>query len=156
MAAESGAPHRVVVVDASLAAAAIIPGPAARAARETLLRLAEEGALLAPAGLVDAEVLNALRKALLRGALRSLQLAVEAYLSMPIHHVAVTPLVLRLAAEASLAGSLSGQDSVYLALATTLNAALATLDTGLARAAARLLGPERVINPRAGERGGDG
>ena len=135
------------MVDASLAAAAIVPGPAARAARGTLLRLAEEGALLAPAGLVDAEVLNALRKARLRGALRSLQPAVEAYLAMPIHHVAVTPLVLRLAAEASLASSLPGQNSVYLALAIALNAALATLDTGLARAAERLLGPERVVTP---------
>lgn len=142
---------RVLVVDASVAAAALVPGEARSWARSLLLEAAEESALLAPAGLVDAEVLNALRKAWLRGALRSIEAALEAYLALPLHRVAVTPLLLRVAAEIARSMSLSGQDSLYLALAASVNASLATLDTGLARAASRVLGPSRVFYPKLSE-----
>jgi predicted nucleic acid-binding protein len=140
-----------VVVDASLIVASLVPGPMREPARRLLLRLAGEAALLAPAGLVDAEVLNGVRKAWLRGAVRSIAQAVEAYLAIPIHRVQVSPLLLRAAVEAVAGGRLSGQDAVYLALATLLNAGLASLDNGLARAAAGLLGAEKVLQPRPRE-----
>ena len=145
--AAAAASGRIVVVDASVIVAALVPGPARGWARGLLLGLADEAALLAPGGLVDAEVLNGLRKALLRGAVRDLSRALEAYLALPLHRVEPWPGLIRLAAEASRALSLSGQDALYLALALSLNAGLATLDTGLARAAERLLGPGRVEKP---------
>ncbi len=156
--AAAGASGRVVVVDASVIVAALVPGPARGWARGLLLRLADEAAMLAPGGLVDAEVLNGLRRALLRGAVRDLSRALEAYLALPLHRVEPWPGLIRLAAEASRSLSLSGQDSLYLALAASLNAGLATLDTGLARAAEKLLGPGRVEKPPTrqglGRRGG--
>lgn len=150
--AAAGASGRVFVVDASVIVAALVPGPGRDWARGLLLRLADEAAMLAPAGLVDAEVLNGLRRALLRGAVADLARAVEAYLALPLHRVEPWPGLIRLAAEACRALSLSGQDALYLALALSLNAGLATMDTGLARAAERLLGPGRVERPR-GTRG---
>lgn len=138
----------IVVVDASAAVAALVPGPLQQTVRELLLDLAGHAALVAPSGLFDAEVLNGLRKAWLRGALTSIAVGLEAFLAMPVQRVEVSPLILRVSAEAVGAGRVSGQDAVYLATALVLNASLLTLDTGLASAASRVLGEGRVLSPK--------
>ncbi len=134
----------IAVIDASLVVEALVPSTYTRLARRTLEELSGRAALLAPSGLLQAEVLNGLRKALHRGVLDALTPAVEALKRLPIVYVSVGDLLVTLASEVVRVTGATGQDAVYIALALMLNAELYTLDAGQAAAASRVLGAEKI------------
>ena len=146
----------IAVIDASLVVEALVPGTYTRLAREVLEELSGRAALVAPSGLLQAEVLNGLRKALHRGVISSLTPAVEALRRLPLAYITVDHMLVALSAEVMRATGASGQDAVYIALALMLNAELYTLDAGQASAAVRMLGAEKThyIPGDAGKRRG--
>ncbi len=135
----------VAVIDASLVVEALVPARGTEEARRVLLELAGRAAMLVPQGLFHAEVLSGLRRAFLRGAVRSLTPLVEALYAMPLHPVEVSKSLLLAAAEVSVRAGCGAPDAIYIALALATNARLYTVDAGQAAAAKKLLGGDRVV-----------
>jgi len=135
----------IAVIDSSVAVEALTRSRYTRLARETLAELAGRAAMLVPQGLFHAEALSGLRRAYLRGAATSLVGLVDALYRLPVHPVEVDRSLALLAAEVSLRTGCEARDAVYIALASTLNAKLYTLDAGQAAAAAKILGRDRSI-----------
>lgn len=117
-----------IVVDSSALVELIRLGPGAPAVRELLRR--ESGC--AP-HVVDAEVLSAIRRRVLGGALSAAggARALRALAHMPLARVAHRPL---LEPAWRLRDNVSGFDALYVALAQRLNAPLMTADARLSRA----------------------
>lgn len=122
----------MIVVDASAAVAALLHDGDAR------LQLAENR--LAAPHLVDAEVLQTVRKLLHRGAIASndAEQAIHRWTRLGIERFPMTGLSARIW---SLRDNISAYDASYIALAEALNCSLLTADSRLASA----LGPNCPI-----------
>jgi predicted nucleic acid-binding protein len=136
-----------------VAAEALLPSRYTGVARSYLARVSTEAVLVVPEGVFEVEVLSAARKALLRGAIASVSPIVDALATLPAARVSLDKMLLHLAVDVLTATSASIHDSIYIALAYMLNARLATLDAGMASAASRILGAERVEYIARGYRG---
>ncbi len=147
---------RVIVVDASLVVEALTPSTHTRLAREALEEAASHSALIAPHGVFQVEVLNGFRKALLRGAVKTLTPLLEALEKLPIRLVTLDKLLVRLTAEIVALTQSPAPDAVYVALAHVTHATLYTLDAGQASIARRVLGEERVYYLPATRRNKEG
>ena len=135
----------VIVVDASVVVEALTPSNHTTLARRALEEAASKAALIAPHGVFQAEVLNGFRRALIRGAVKTLTPLLEALEKIPIRLVTVDKLLIRLTAELVAVTHHPAPDLVYVALAYLTHATLYTLDSGQASVARRVLGENRVL-----------
>ncbi|WP_419925151.1 type II toxin-antitoxin system VapC family toxin [Candidatus Poriferisocius sp.] len=115
----------MIVVDASAAASALLRDGDAR-------RMLSESRLAAP-HLVDAEVVQTLRKLLIRGSLttREAERAVQRWSRLGVERFPLVGLVARIWA---LRDNVSAYDAAYVALAEALDCPLLTADARLAAA----------------------
>jgi predicted nucleic acid-binding protein len=126
----------VVVLDASIAIAHVLPEPASAAAQDRLVAWAQAGTRLAVPSLLWLEVVNVLgRRARLSGA--AVLEAVHLLDGLDLETHEIDPPLLVLTIEHAERHGLTAYDAVYLALAERLDAALASNDRRLLAAAGR-------------------
>jgi predicted nucleic acid-binding protein len=141
----------VVVLDASVAIAHVLPEPESAAAQERLVAWAQAGTRLAVPSLLWIEVVNVLQqRARLSGAAVLEAIHLLDGLDLETHEI--DPPLLVLAIEHAERHGLTAYDAIYLALAERLDAALATDDRRLLAAA----GPRGLqVGELAGRRLGE-
>lgn len=128
----------MIVVDASVVVDLLL-GPSQRRSA-AVSRLASERSVAAPV-LLDAEVLSAIRKAVLKGVIspEAAEAAVENLLAMPVRRIPLEPLLKR---AFEMRDNLTAYDALYVAAAEAVGGPLVTRDGAFLACPGRKIGVE--------------